>query len=117
MVDKSPESARLIVFSSNSFLDDTIISIGSTVRRTNYLGPVEMMANVVDWSLEDRGLLEMRGRSHFSRPLVPMDTSMQVFWEYLNYVLAIFGLLSVGLIRAVITRRRQRRHHQLLAQS
>ena len=117
MVDKSPESARLIVFSSNSFLDDTIISIGSTVRRTNYLGPVEMMANVVDWSLEDRGLLEMRGRSHFSRPLVPMDTSMQVFWEYLNYVLALFGLLSVGLIRAVITRRRQRRHHQLLAQS
>ena len=117
LVDKSPESARLIIFSSNSFLDDTIISIGSTVRRANYLGPVEMIANVVDWSLEDSGLLEMRGRSHFSRPLVPMDSSMQVFWEYLNYVLALFGLLLVGLMRAVITRRTKHRHQQLLARS
>ena len=56
-IDKSPESARIILFSSNSFLNDTIIGIGSSVLRSSYLGPVQLIANSVDWSLEDRGLL------------------------------------------------------------
>ena len=57
------------------------------------------MENVVDWSLEDRGLLAIRGRAHFSRTLDPLDRESQVFWEYLNYGLALLGLLLIGLIR------------------
>lgn len=117
MINHSPESARLIVYSSNSFLDDTVISIGSSVRQTNYLGPVQMIANAVDWSLEDRGLLEIRGRSHFSRPLVPMGKSMQMFWEYLNYALALGGLVIVWLIKRYFDKRTGARHQRLLAES
>ena len=67
--------------------------------RTNYLGPVQLIANTVDWSLEDRGLLSIRGRSHFSRPLNPITKNQQLFWEYLNYGLVLLGLAVIWLLR------------------
>ncbi len=114
-IDKSPESARIILFSSNSFLNDTILSIGSSVLRSSYLGPVQLIANSVDWSLEDRGLLAIRGRGHFSRTLLPMTRDVQFFWEYLNYGLALLGLLLVWLVRRSMTKR-ARRHYPALLQ-
>ena len=116
-IDKSPESARIILFSSNSFVSDTVLGIGSSVMRTSYLGPVQLMANAVDWSLEDRGLLTIRGRSHYSRPLVPMNRNMQLFLEYLNYGLAFLGLLVVWFFRNTLRHRKARRHLELLRKS
>ncbi len=114
-IDKSPESARIILFSSNSFLNDTIIGIGSSVLRSSYLGPVQLIANSVDWSLSDRGLLSIRGRGHFSRTLLPMSRDIQLFWEYLNYGLAMLGLLLVWLVRRS-TRKRAKQYYQALLQ-
>lgn len=98
-LDKSPDSARIILFASNSFLSDTVMNISSSVMRTNYLGPIQLIANTVDWSLEDRGLLSIRGRSHFSRPLHPISKNEQLFWEYLNYGLVLLGLAFIWLLR------------------
>ncbi len=117
MIDKSPESARIIVFASNTFLTDTLLGIGSSVMRTDYLGPVQLAANAVDWSLEDRGLLGMRGRSHFSRPLVSLTEGMQIFVEYLNYGLALLGLLSVWLLKTFFIKQNQKRQNLLLQQN
>lgn len=116
-LDKSPESARIILFSSSTFLSDSLLGIGSTVNRTAYLAPVQLIANSVDWSLEDRGLLAIRGRSHFSRPLLPMDKDLQVIFEYLNYGLAFFGLFLVWLVRRRLVRGREKQHMALLQQS
>lgn len=116
-IDKSPESARIILFSSNSFVSDTVLGIGSSVMRTSYLGPVQLMANAVDWSLEDRGLLTIRGRSHYSRPLVPLTRNMQLFLEYLNYGLAFLGLLLIWFIRNMLRHRTAKRHLALLRTS
>jgi ABC-2 type transport system permease protein len=110
-LDKSPESARIILLSSSTFLSDTILSIGSNVRRTAYLGPVQMVENFVNWSLEDRGLLEIRGRSHFSRALYPMSRQLQLIWEYGNYGFALAGLFLLWLVRKFVTRRVE--HNQL----
>ena len=44
-------------------------------------------------------MLTIRGRAHFSRTLDPLDRNAQVFWEYLNYGLALLGLLVIWLIR------------------
>lgn len=115
-IDKSPESARIILFSSNSFLSDTILSIGSSVMRTSYLEPVRMMANTVDWSLEDRGLLSIRGRSHFSRPLFPLSKGMQLVWEYLNYGLVLMGLAIIWFIKLFIRKRIQKQQLVLIQQ-
>jgi ABC-2 type transport system permease protein len=114
-IDKSPESARIVLFSSNSFLNDQILDIGSSVMQSSYLGPVQLAANSVDWSLEDRGLLSIRGRGHFSRTLLPMTRDIRFFWEYLNYSLALLGLALVWLVRRSM-RKRTKQHYLALLQ-
>jgi ABC-2 type transport system permease protein len=116
-LDRSPESARIILFSSNTFLSDTVLGIGSSVMRTSYLAPVQLIANAIDWSLEDRGLLAIRGRSHFSRPLMPMTRDMQLLFEYINYGLAFAGLGLVWFIRKRGVKRTEKRHIALLQES
>ncbi len=113
-LDRSPESARIILFGSNSFLNDVILGIGSSVMQSSYLGPVQLIANGVDWSLEDRGLLSIRGRGHFSRPLLPMTRQVQFFWEYLNYGLALAGLALVWLLNRSSMKKREHLYRKMV---
>lgn len=111
VVETSPASARLILIGSSSFLTDTAISLATEATRTVYTKPLELIQNAVDWSLEDRGLLSLRGRGQFSRLLRPLDRQQQMFWEYLNYALALAGLALVyGLHRR--SRVRRKRHYK-----
>jgi ABC-2 type transport system permease protein len=107
-IDKSPDSARIILVASDSFLSDLVLGISSSVMRSNYTAPVQLAANAVDWSLEDRGLLSIRSRSHFSRPLNPISKNGQVVVEYLNYGLALLGLAGIWLFRASARKRTKR---------
>ena len=115
VVDRSPESARIILFASNSFVTDGAVELASSGLGTRYLNPVQLVENAVDWSLEDRGLLGIRGRAHFSRTLRPLDRQSQVFWEYLNYGLALLGLVLVWLIRRRVAARAQLRYRAVMA--
>ena len=113
ILDRSPDSARIILLASNTFLDDTSLELASGAGGARYLNPLQLVANCIDWSLADRDLLSIRGRGHFARTLVPMSKEVRMFCEYLNYGLAAFGLLIVwGGWRLV--RARTRRHEQLL---
>jgi ABC-2 type transport system permease protein len=114
LIDRSSESARIILFSSNSFLADEMLDLASSAMGTRYLKPIQFVENAVDWSLEDRGLLSLRGRSQFSRTLDPLDRESQVFWEYLNYGLALFGLFIVWVIRRQVKRAARMRYVDLL---
>jgi ABC-2 type transport system permease protein len=115
LIERSPESARIFLFASNSFLSDTVLRLASGGLGTQYLNPVHLVKNAIDWSLEDRGLLSIRGRTHFSRTLLPMNHSAQVFWEYLNYGLAALGLLVVWLIRRWMTSKAKRHYQSVLS--
>ncbi|MBL4608638.1 MAG: Gldg family protein [Pseudomonadales bacterium] len=108
VIARSPESARIILFSSNDFLRDQIAQLAGAASGGEYLGAQQLLANTVDWSLEDAGLLSIRSRSHFNRTLPPMEHNAQLFWEYLNYVLA---ALALGLV-ALIQRRQQHKRQQ-----
>jgi ABC-2 type transport system permease protein len=99
VIERSPESARLILFASNTFLTDSALDLATSAMRTHYLNPIQLVENAVDWSLEDRDLLAIRGRAHFSRTLPPLNRTAHIFWEYLNYGLALLGLLLVWFIR------------------
>lgn len=66
-----------------------------------------MMANTLDWALEDGGLLGIRSHAHFNRSLAPLEKDEQLFWEYLNYALALMALIVIGLWQ-----RRNRLHRQ-----
>lgn len=114
-IDQSPGSARIILFGSNAFVNDTVLGIGSSVMRSGYLNPIQLLINSVDWSLEDRGLMAIRGRGHFSRTLLPMSRELQLVWEYMNYGLAFFGLFLIWLVRTNIQRRAKRRYQAILS--
>lgn len=106
IIDKSPDTARLVLFGSASFLADAALDLASGATQTRYTNPVQLVQNAIDWSLEDRALLSIRGRSHFARMLEPMERDTQALWEYLSYALVLGGL---ALVWAVQRRARNRR--------
>jgi ABC-2 type transport system permease protein len=114
VLERSPESARLIVFASNTFLADTSLELASGAGGTRYLNPLQLVANGIDWSLEDRDLLSIRGRGHFARTLLPMNKEMRMIWEYVNYGLAGASLLVVWGLRRLIRARSRRRELELI---
>jgi ABC-2 type transport system permease protein len=114
VIEKSPESARLILFASNSFLSDDVINLASSASGNLYTNALQVMANTVDWALEDRGLLEIRGRDHFSRTLGPLEKEQQQFWEYLNYAAGLAGLLVIYIVLRISRLRAQAGYRQLL---
>ena len=100
VIDRSPESARLIVIGSASFLADQTVRMVGSADGMVYGNSHQLMANLVDWAVEDRSLLGIRARGHFNRTLEPMETDQQRVWEYVNYALALAGLALVfGLSR------------------
>ena len=118
VIDKSPESARLIVFGSASFLADQTVRMIGSADGTVYTNSLELMANIVDWAVEDESLLSIRGRGHFNRTLRPMAEEQQRIWEYVNYGLALAGLAVVfGISRQRRAARQQAYRTQLNIES
>jgi ABC-2 type transport system permease protein len=115
VIEHSPESARIILFSSNDFLTDQVMRLQGSRNGSRYLGGLQLAANTVDWALEEPGLLSIRSRGHFNRTLPPMTHNKQVFWESTNYVLAVvlLGLLAVW--QRYQRRQRSRRYAESLA--
>ncbi|HEX5056207.1 MAG TPA: Gldg family protein [Gammaproteobacteria bacterium] len=99
IIEKSPDSSRIILFGSTGFISDQILNLESRSLGTQYINPAQLVANSIDWSLEERALLSIRGRANFSRMLEPMSKDVQMFWEYLNYGLGLLGLVVVWLLR------------------
>ncbi len=114
VIERSPDSARLIVIGSTSLFSDPVINLIGETQGTRYLKPVEFAQNIVDWALEDQGLLSIRSRGHFARTLSPLSRKREQFWEYLNYGLALGGLTLVWLFNRQRRRRLAARHRQLL---
>jgi ABC-2 type transport system permease protein len=117
VIERSPESARIILVASNTFADDAVLNLASEGMGTLYTKPVEFLQNTVDWSLEDRGLLSIRSRAQYARTLVPMEHGSQLFWEYLNYGLALLGLAGVWLWRRWVRRAEQVHYQSILAEA
>ena len=115
VVEHSPASARLILIGSSTFLSDTAISLATEATQTRYLKPLELLQNTVEWSLEDRGLLSLRGRGQFGRMLEPVGREGRMFWEYLNYGLALGGLALVYWLHRRLRRRRDQAYAEMLA--
>jgi len=117
VIERSPESARIILVSSGSFLSDEVLELAASIDRTQYLVPVSFAQNLIDWSLEDRGLLALRSRGgQFSRTLVPMEAGTRMLWEYVSYSLALLGLGIVYLVHRYMLRRAGRNYLAMLSQ-
>jgi ABC-2 type transport system permease protein len=108
IIQRSPESARLILFGSNDFLSDQTLGMIGSAEGTVYGNSLQLIANAVDVSLEDQALLSIRSRGHFNRTLPPLESADQLFWEYFNYIAALLGMAVVFLIYRQRGARRRR---------
>ncbi|MCB1704219.1 MAG: Gldg family protein [Halioglobus sp.] len=109
LLERSPESARIVLFSSNDFISDKVLNSLVAASGTQYLGPLDLFRNTLDWSLQDEQLLHIRSRAHFNRTLPPMEHQAQLLIEYFNYGLALLYLALLALVtwlqRALLRRR------------
>lgn len=117
VIKRSPESARLIVFGSNSFVTDQNLRTLGAAEGTVYVNSAQLFANVVDWAVEDEALLSIRSRGHFNRTLPPMDEDTQRTWEFANYGMVLAGLVVVFLINRRRTLARRSRYQQMLQEA
>jgi ABC-2 type transport system permease protein len=97
-IDRSPESARLIVVGSSEFLDDTVLGISQSLSQDRYLYNLQLVLNAVDWAVEDQDLLSIRSRGTYARLLPDLTREEQSFWEGLNYAAALIGLVVLGVV-------------------
>jgi ABC-2 type transport system permease protein len=116
VIKHSPNSARLIVFASNDFLRDQVVQMVGAAMGSAYVNNSQLIANTLDWALDDDGLSQIRARGHFNRTLPPMDEAEQRFWEYGNYVVALLLLVIIGMIQRYRQQAKQRFYQQVLAQ-
>jgi len=95
VVENSPDSARLVVVGSASFVDDFVLQLASRLSQDRVFNNLLFVQNAVDWSVEDLDLLTIRSRGTYTRLLRPMEKNEEVFWEVFNYAIA---LAALGLI-------------------
>ena len=115
MIERSPESARIILVGSNEAFTDQTLQLSRAAANDRFVNSLQFVENVVDWSLEDRALLSIRSRAHFARTLAPMTREQKAFWEYLNYGLVLLGLLLIYGAHRYHLRRLQERYEGMLA--
>ena len=109
-LESSPPTARLVVFGSAEFLNDTVFDLSSSMSGDRYLNSLQLAENVADWSVEELDLLSIRSRGTASRPLAPLSEREQTFWETANYLLALAAVVVLGWAR-----RARRRNEQPMA--
>jgi len=113
VIEKSADSAKLILFSSTSFLSDRVAMMASQSLNARYFKAIQFLENCVDWSLGDRELLSIRGRSSLSHILRPIAAGSQQIFEYVNYALAALALSVVWFIRRRFRAQTRQRFEQL----
>ena len=114
-VQRSPESARLVVYGSNDFLRDQVLNIQLASSGNPYLGALELMLKSVDWALDDSQLSQIRSRGGFSNTLPPMDRQQQTALEYFNYGAAASWVLLLVIIQWLAGKLRLRRYRRELS--
>ncbi len=110
-LDVALPGARLTVIGSAEIASDLMLGVAEQMSGEVHRANLGLLANLVDWSVEDTDLLSIRRPGAFSQTLRPMSDDERRRWEVGNYGAA-FALL-LGLAWA--GRRRRRRARPLTA--
>lgn len=114
VIERSPESARLVVIGSSQFVSDTSIRLLSSASGSLYNNSLQFLANIVDWSVEDSSLMSIRGRGKFNRTMPPISENAQFAWELTIYAISLIGILATFLIAWMLQRRRHQKYETWL---
>jgi len=115
LVAHSPNSARIILYSSNDFLDDQILNAVVTAAGTQYIGPLELFMNSLDWAVQDDALLKIRSLGNFNRTLPRMNRADQKLVETLNYAASFLFLLALAALHRLRKALRKRQYANALS--
>ncbi len=94
-ITESPDTARLVVIGSGSFVEDDILNLSARLTQDRFLNNLQFMQNAVDWAAEDLDLLAIRSRGAATRVLAPLTEAQERGWEIGNYVVALLALAAV----------------------
>lgn len=102
---ESVPDARLVVVGSAEFAGDLVAQLAQQMGGGAYRGNQMLVRNLVDWSMEDTDLLQIRSAGAFSHTLKNMDDKTKTTWEVVN-IGATLALL-VFVVASFSTRRRR----------
>lgn len=106
VLEHSTAGAKVVIISSNDLLKNTTLQLLGGASGGQYLNTLQMLANAVDWAMEDSSLLSIRARGNFNRTLPPMQQKTQMVWEGLNYLFAALALGAVAFFRRLHDKKR-----------
>ena len=107
VIEKSPESSRLLIISSNAFLADQTLGMLGSADGSLHRNNLQLIANTVDWALEETNLNNISSRGQFNRTLPPLNQNQQSIIEIFNYALSVILLLAIYWINKAIGSRRR----------
>ncbi|MCY3628051.1 MAG: ABC transporter permease subunit [Gammaproteobacteria bacterium] len=105
VIERSPESARLIVIGSSDLLSDQAVQLMSSGAGAIFEDNFKFIANLVDVT-NDESLLSIRNRGHFNRLLPPIEQTTKTRIEIGNYIFIVLGLAIVFGVNFLLSRRR-----------
>jgi ABC-2 type transport system permease protein len=101
---RSLPDARLVVLGSGELVSDLMLRISEQMGGEVHRGNLQLLQNLVDWSVEDTDLLAIRSTGTFARTLRPLPEGEPQLWEA-----AVYGVVLVLLAAAVLVPRLRRR--------
>jgi ABC-2 type transport system permease protein len=97
VLQKSTSSSRVIVIGSGDFIGDTILNLSRGSGKEDFKNSLQFVQNLIDWSLEDVGLLSIRSRGTFARTLKKIEDNKKALLEYGNYFLVFLTLMGLAI--------------------
>jgi len=94
-VERSPETARLVVIGSNTVVDDFTLKLSARVSQDRYLNNLQMIQNAVSWAVEDEDLLSIRSRGSATHILKTISDREALTWQMINYGIALLALVGL----------------------
>lgn len=107
LLDKSVAEGRLVVLGSSEMVSDIVMSLANQGQSEVHRNNIQLLANLVDWSVEDTDLLQIRSSGAFARTLAPLTDEERQLVELLSYGL-VFAPLGIVVLATRLRRGRAR---------
>jgi ABC-2 type transport system permease protein len=94
---ESVVDGRLVVVGSSELISDLLIQMASQPTGAVHRGNLQLVQNLMDWTVEDTDLLSIRAGAAFTRTLNPLSDDMKFTWEMLIYAACLAPLVLTAL--------------------
>lgn len=95
-VKSSLPDARVAVVAAPEMVSDLILNLAGQPGGEVHRGNLQFLQNLIDWSVEDTALLEIRSAGAFARTLDPLSEEEAALFEAVQYVLALVLLAGIA---------------------